>query len=147
MRLRDHSSVLSLEAGRRQGAGRDQRNAAGQAHAEGRPANHRALHQGVSGADGVHHPGTHPMARRTVKLVEYADAEPSAFATMLGGLIEANVLANPSKRRDFDPLTARVGIWGTNIDESAQLAFDEGRLTVHNRPQSPPRIPHQRWSH
>ncbi len=80
----------------------------------------------------MHHPGTHPMARRTVKLVEYADAEPSAFATMLGGLIEANVLANPSKRRDFDALTARVGIWVTDIDEGVTLAFDAGRLTVHN---------------
>ncbi len=70
--------------------------------------------------------------RRAVKLVEYADAEPSAFATMLGGLIEANVLANPSKRQDFDALTARVGIWVTDIDEGVTLAFDAGRLTVHN---------------
>jgi len=72
------------------------------------------------------------MAGRAVKLVEYADAEPSAFATMLGGLIEANVLANPSKRQDFDALTARVGIWVTDIDEGVTLAFDAGRLTVHN---------------
>ena len=80
----------------------------------------------------MHDPGTHPMARRAVKLVDYADAEPSAFATMLGGLIEANVLANPSKRQDFDALTARVGIWVTDIDEGVTLAFDAGRLTVHN---------------
>ena len=80
----------------------------------------------------MHDTGTHPMARRAVKLVEYADAEPSAFATMLGGLIEANVLASPSKRQDFDALTARVGIWVTDIDEGVTLAFDAGRLTVHN---------------
>ncbi len=80
----------------------------------------------------MHDPGTHPMARRAVKLVDYADAEPSAFATMLGGLIEANVLANPSKRQDFDALTARVGIWVTDIDEGVTLVFDAGRLTVHN---------------
>jgi hypothetical protein len=72
------------------------------------------------------------MARRTVKLVTYADKEPSAFAEMLGGLIEANVLANPSKHRDFDALTARVGIWVTDIDEGVTLVFDAGRLTVHN---------------
>jgi len=72
------------------------------------------------------------MAGRAVKLVEYADAEPSAFATMLGGLIEANVLASPSKRQDFDALTARVGIWVTDIDEGVTLVFDAGRLTVHN---------------
>ncbi len=80
----------------------------------------------------MHDPGTHPMAGRAVKLVEYADAEPSAFATMLGGLIEANVLASPSKRQDFDALTARVGIWVTDIDEGVTLGFDAGRLTVHN---------------
>jgi hypothetical protein len=80
----------------------------------------------------VHDPGTHPMARRTVKLVAYADKEPSAFATMLGGLIEANVEASPAKRADFDALTARVGIWVTDIDEGVTLVFDAGRMTVHN---------------
>ena len=80
----------------------------------------------------MHDPGTHPMARRAVKLVEYADAEPSAFATMLGGLIEANVLASPSKRQDFDALTARVGIWVTDIDEGVTLDFKGGQLIVHN---------------
>jgi hypothetical protein len=80
----------------------------------------------------VHDAGSHQMARRTVKLVEYADEEPSAFAEMLGGLIEANVLASPRKRQDFDALTARVGIWVTDIDEGVTLVFDAGRLTVHN---------------
>jgi hypothetical protein len=72
------------------------------------------------------------MARRTVKLVEYADKEPSAFAEMLGGLIEANVLASPGKRKDFDALAARVGIWVTDIDEGVTLVFESGRMTVHN---------------
>jgi hypothetical protein len=80
----------------------------------------------------VHDAGSHQMARRTVKLVEYADREPSAFAEMLGGLIEANVLASPRKRHDFDALTARVGIWVTDIDEGVTLVFEAGRLTVHN---------------
>jgi hypothetical protein len=83
----------------------------------------------------VHDPGTHPMARRAVKkatLVTYASKEPSAFAEMLGGLIEANVLANPSKHKDFDALTARVGIWVTDIDEGVTLVFESGRLTVYN---------------
>ncbi len=80
----------------------------------------------------MHDAGSHQMARRTVKLVEYADKEPSAFAEMLGGLIEANVLANPHKRRDFDALSARVGFWVTDIDEGVTLEFDAGRLTVHN---------------
>ena len=79
------------------------------------------------------------MARREVKatanepgLVEYASNEPSAFAEMLGGLIQANVLANPQKKKDFDTLIARVGIWVTDIDEGVTLVFDSGRLTVCN---------------
>jgi hypothetical protein len=79
------------------------------------------------------------MARRTVDaladeagLVKYGSNEPSAFAGMLGGLIEANVVANRDKRKDFDALDARVGIWVTDIDEGVTLAFDAGRLTVYN---------------
>jgi hypothetical protein len=79
------------------------------------------------------------MARRAVEasatepgLVEYASNEPSAFAEMLGGLIQANVLANPQKKKDFDTLIARVGIWVTDIDEGVTLVFDSGRLTVCN---------------
>jgi hypothetical protein len=73
------------------------------------------------------------MARRGLEtLVEYASREPSAFAEMLGGLIDANVRANPDKKKDFDALVARVGIWVTDIDEGVTLVFDAGRLTVHN---------------
>lgn len=79
------------------------------------------------------------MARRSVRpkteqprLVTYASKEPSAFAEMLGGLIEANVLASPAKKKDFDTLVARVGIWVTDIDEGVTLAFDAGKLKVFN---------------
>ena len=65
-------------------------------------------------------------------MVEYASKEPSAFAEMLGGLIDANVMARPEKKRDFDTLVARVGIWVTDIDEGVTLAFDAGKLTVYN---------------
>ena len=83
----------------------------------------------------MHDPGAHPMARRAVTsatLVTYASKEPSAFAEMLGGLIEANVQANANKHKDFDALTARVGIWVTDIDEGVTLVFESGRLTVYN---------------
>jgi hypothetical protein len=87
----------------------------------------------------VHDPGPGRMARRKLKatdqgsaLVAYASKEPSAFAQMLGGLIEANVQANPQKREDFDELVARVGIWVTDIDEGVTLVFDSGRLSVYN---------------
>ncbi|SRR5712692_807719 len=79
------------------------------------------------------------MARRKVKLdvdsralVLYADDEPSAFASMLGGLIEANVRTRPKKARDFESLVARVGIAVTDIDEAVTLDFKGGRLIVHN---------------
>jgi hypothetical protein len=79
------------------------------------------------------------MARRKVRfdvdsrgLVEYADDEPSAFASMLGGLIEANVRTHSEKENDFDSLKARVGIFVTDIDEGVTLDFTGGQLIVHN---------------
>src|SRR6266550_7366343 len=78
------------------------------------------------------------MARRKIetkrvsKAVDYADPEPSAFASMLGGLIDANVENSPAKRKDFDDLAARVGIWVTDIDEGVTLEFRRGSLVVHN---------------
>jgi hypothetical protein len=65
-------------------------------------------------------------------LVGYEDDEPSAFASMLGGLIEANVRSRPEKARDFESLVARVGIAVTDIDESVTLDFKGGKLVVHN---------------
>ena len=85
----------------------------------------------------MHDAGARRMARRKVtqpeeQLVTYADAEPSAFASMLGGLIEANVKGRPEKQGDFENLVARVGIWVTDIDEGVTLDFRGGRLVVHN---------------
>jgi hypothetical protein len=89
----------------------------------------------------VHDAGTGRMARRKVEaapqeadeeLVTYADAEPSAFASMLGGLIDANVRGRAEKQADFGDLVARVGIWVTDIDEGVTLDFKGGSLVVHN---------------
>ncbi len=86
----------------------------------------------------MHDAGPGRMARRKVKLeddpdlVTYADPEPSAFASMLGGLIEANVKGRPEKHGDFENLVARVGIWVTDIDEGVTLDFKGGNLVVHN---------------
>ncbi|MGH7763307.1 MAG: hypothetical protein ACREOM_02690 [Candidatus Dormibacteraceae bacterium] len=65
-------------------------------------------------------------------MVDHADIEPSAFASMLGGLIEANVRSRPERKQDFDGLVARVGVWVTDIDEGVTLDFKGGSLTVHN---------------
>jgi len=70
------------------------------------------------------------VARR--KVVDYADSEPSAFASMLGGLIEANVESRPEKQKDFESLAAKVGIFVTDIDEGVTLDFRSGSLVVHN---------------
>jgi hypothetical protein len=64
--------------------------------------------------------------------VAYADEEPSAFAAMLGGLIEANVSSRPEKRADFARLRARIGLFARDAEEAATLDFEGGRLTVHN---------------
>ncbi len=86
----------------------------------------------------MHDPGPRRMARRKVstKTVDYADAEPSAFASMLGGLIEANVENSAAKKKDFEALAARVGIFVTDIDEGVTLDFRKGSLVVHNGLQS-----------
>ena len=86
----------------------------------------------------MHDPGARRMARRKLErdpqaeLVAYSDQEPSAFASMLGGLIEANIRSNPAKLEDFDRLVARVGIFVTDIEEGVTLDFKGGRLVVHN---------------
>ena len=87
----------------------------------------------------MHHARARRMARRKLRsaeddrqLVEYADQEPSAFSSMLGGLIEANVKGREEKQGDFESLVARVGIFVTDIDEGVTLDFKGGRLVVHN---------------
>jgi hypothetical protein len=73
------------------------------------------------------------MAPRREPRVEYTDGDDaSAFATMLGGLIEANIAGRPEKREDFESLTARVGIRVEDIDESITLDFKAGQLKVSN---------------
>ncbi len=87
----------------------------------------------------MHHARARRMAGRKLnsakderQLVEYADQEPSAFSSMLGGLIEANVKGRVEKQGDFEKLVARVGIFVTDIDEAVTLDFKGGKLVVHN---------------
>ncbi len=87
----------------------------------------------------MHHARARRMARRKLNsaeddrpLVEYADQEPSAFSSMLGGLIEANVKGRVEKQGDFEKLVGRVGIFVTDIDEAVTLDFKGGKLVVHN---------------
>jgi hypothetical protein len=82
----------------------------------------------------VHDTRAGGLAGRGVSaLVEYAAAgDASAFAQMLGGLIEANITARAEKRKDFATLKARVGIFVTDIGEAVTLDFGAGHLLVHN---------------
>ena len=82
----------------------------------------------------MHDPGTRDLAGRGVtRPVDYADGEEaSAFAQLLGGLIEANVVSRPEKLKDFHTLKARVGIIVTDIDEAVTLDFEGGHLVVRN---------------
>jgi hypothetical protein len=82
----------------------------------------------------VHDAGAGDVAGRELStLVEYADGEDaSAFAQMLGGLIEANVSAHASKREDFAHIRGRVGMAITDIGEAVTLDFQGGHLVVHN---------------
>lgn len=82
----------------------------------------------------MHDPDCGGVAGRSVKpLVEYVSGEDaSAFAQMLGGLIEANVSSRAEKRKDFDTLKARVGIYVTDIEEGVTLDFQGGHLVVHD---------------
>ena len=75
---------------------------------------------------------TSPASGEVKKPVAYADPEPSAFASMLGGLIDANIETSRAKHKDFDELDASVGIWVTDIDEGVTLEFQRGTLVVHN---------------
>jgi hypothetical protein len=67
-------------------------------------------------------------------VVEYAEGEEaSAFGLMLGGLIEANVEGSADRRRDFDGLRARVGVYLTDVEEGVTLDFQGGHLLVRCR--------------
>lgn len=82
----------------------------------------------------MHNPGAGDLAGRGVtNPVDYADGEEaSAFAQLLGGLIEANVVSRPEKLKDFHTLKARVGILVTDIGEAVTLDFEGGHLVVRN---------------
>jgi hypothetical protein len=63
--------------------------------------------------------------------VEYTDAEPNGLAAMIGGLIEANVVAHPDRARLLRP-PAKVGIEALDADVACTLRLSLGRVTVSN---------------
>jgi hypothetical protein len=63
--------------------------------------------------------------------VEYVDAEPNGLATMIGGLIEANVDANPGRARLLGP-PAVVGIVARDAEVACTVRLSPDRVTVAN---------------
>src|SRR3984893_17261348 len=54
---------------------------------------------------------------------------------MLGGLIEANVESSAERRRDFDDLRARVGVFVTDIEEGVTLELERRPLVARDGPE------------
>lgn len=59
-------------------------------------------------------------------------AENNGFATMLAELVRQNLEAKPHKTRDFDALSGTIAIVAEDAEVALTLAFDHGRLVVHN---------------
>lgn len=63
--------------------------------------------------------------------VEYVDDEPNGLATMIGGLIEANVAAHPERARFLGP-PAMVGIVARDAEVACTVRLAPDRITVAN---------------
>lgn len=59
-------------------------------------------------------------------------AENNAFATMLADLLRQNLASKPHKKKDFDALRGSVALVADDAEVALTLAFDRGRLTVHD---------------
>lgn len=59
-------------------------------------------------------------------------AENNAFATMLADLLKQNLESKPHKRPDFDALRGTVALIADDAEVALTLAFDGGRLVVHD---------------
>jgi hypothetical protein len=62
--------------------------------------------------------------------VEYSDEEPNGLAAMIGGLIEANLQANPERSSLLRG--AVVGIIATDAEVACTVRMVPGRVTVTN---------------
>lgn len=71
-------------------------------------------------------------------IVGYRDAEPNGLAEMVGGLLEANIAADPTRRRLLAP--ARVHLAGTDAEVDVHLDITREGIVVGNG--APPRRPH-----
>jgi hypothetical protein len=59
-------------------------------------------------------------------------AAENGLASMVAGLLEANVGSSPYKARVFSRMKGAVGLVATDAEVSLTLVFDRGRCVVHD---------------
>lgn len=59
-------------------------------------------------------------------------AEENAFATMLADLVRQNLESKPHKQTEFRALSGTVALIADDADVALTLAFDRGRLVLHD---------------
>lgn len=59
-------------------------------------------------------------------------AEENAFASMLADLVRQNLESKPHKQADFRALEGSVALIADDADIALTLAFDRGRLVLHD---------------
>jgi hypothetical protein len=63
--------------------------------------------------------------------VEFGDAEPNGLATMMGGIIQANLEAHPERESLLDRVTT-YSIRASDIDVAVSIRLSPGRVQVRN---------------
>jgi len=63
--------------------------------------------------------------------VEFLDSEPNGLATMLGGIVQANLAAHPERESLLTPVTS-YSIRAEDIDVAVSIRFSPGRVQVRN---------------
>jgi hypothetical protein len=74
----------------------------------------------------------------TAATVVYLDPEPSGLASMIGGLIEANLAAHPQRRALLRP--ALVGLVARDAGVAITLRIAPGRVTVADELAGNPQV-------
>jgi hypothetical protein len=71
--------------------------------------------------------------------VEFLDAEPNGLATMLGGIIQANLAAHPEREALLDAVTT-YSIRASDIDVAVSIRLSPGRVQVRNGVVGRPKV-------
>jgi hypothetical protein len=76
--------------------------------------------------------------------VVFDDQEPNGLATMVGGLIEANLRQHPERRSLLGP--AVVELVAADAGVSVRIALSPGQVSVSNGSSRPGRLPVRVWA-